>query len=96
MNVVVNELKSIIMNCLLVGNCFIYNMLIKIFEILIFLNVRICFEMCSMEFMILWVVFNFFNGCICFLLIWIDILVFLFRLRFCDYVILFCEYIYIV
>lgn len=59
-------LKSIIMNCLLVDNCFIYNIIIKIFEILIFLNIRICFEMCSMEYMILWVVFNFFNGCICF------------------------------
>lgn len=66
MNVVVNDLKSIIMNCLLVDNCFIYNIIIKIFEILIFLNIRICFEMCSMEYMILWVVFNFFNGCICF------------------------------
>lgn len=59
MNVVVNDLKSIIMNCLLVDNCFIYNIIIKIFEILIFLNIRICFEMCSMEYMILWVVFIF-------------------------------------
>lgn len=56
MNVVVNDLKSIIMNCLLVDNCFIYNIIIKI---LIFLNIRICFEMCSMEYMILWVVFIF-------------------------------------
>lgn len=95
MNVAVNELKSITMNCLLVGNCFIYNMLTKIFEILTFLNVRTCFEMCSTEFMTLWVVSNFSNGRICFLPTRTDISVLSLRSRFCDYVIPFCEYIYI-
>lgn len=62
MNVVVNDLKSITMNCLLVDNCFIYNIITKIFEILTFLNIRTCSEMCSTEYMTLWVVSNFSNG----------------------------------
>lgn len=66
MNAAVNDLKSITMNCLLVDNCFIYNIITKIFEILTFLNVRTCFEMCSTEYMTLWVVSNFSNGRICF------------------------------
>lgn len=51
MNAVVNDLKSITMNCLLVDNCFIYNIITKIFEILTFLNIRTCSEMCSTEYM---------------------------------------------
>lgn len=59
MNAAVNDLKSITMNCLLVDNCFIYNIITKIFEILTFLNIRTCSEMCSTEYMTLWVVSNF-------------------------------------
>lgn len=66
MNAVVNDLKSITMNCLLVDNCFIYNIITKIFEILTFLNIRTCSEMCSAEYMTLWVVSNFSNGRISF------------------------------
>lgn len=66
MNAAVNDLKSITMNCLLVDNCFIYNIITKIFEILTFLNIRTCSEMCSTEYMTLWVVSNFSNGRICF------------------------------
>lgn len=53
MNAAVNDLKSITMNCLLVDNCFIYNIITKIFEILTFLNIRTCSEMCSTEYMTL-------------------------------------------
>lgn len=56
MNAAVNDLKSITMNCLLVDNCFIYNIITKIFEILTFFNIRTCSEMCSTEYMTLWVV----------------------------------------
>lgn len=89
MNAAVNDLKSITMNCLLVDNCFIYNIITKIFEILTFLNIRTCSEMCSTEYMTLWVVSNFSNGRICFNRLGQTL-----RSWFCDHVIPFCEYMY--
>lgn len=62
MNAAVNDYE--LFTGLITG--FIYNIITKIFEILTFLNIRTCSEMCSTEYMTLWVVSNFSNGRICF------------------------------